>query len=196
MNIDKKKLLMLWAENKDGLKKPREHGERLIKSEYKYWHSMFPTVLTHNVSENISEDTVFNCKHPKEYIEKTYGWADNIEGRECSLCGGSQTKSINYNKPNWWPKYIFFPKIKKPWGKKWIVHGRRHLISFELGWNEDLVLAIAKTNDYTLSQAILIAATSCERCMNSLAHKYGLTWGYPEYSDEWKEAKTSCEFCK
>ena len=62
-------------------------------------------------------------------------------------------------------------------------------------WSEDLVLAMANSNDYTLSQSILIAANACERCMNSLAHKYGLDWGYPEYGEEWQRTNTCCEFC-
>ena len=62
-------------------------------------------------------------------------------------------------------------------------------------WSEDLVLAMANSKDYTLSQSILIAANACERCMNSLAHKYGINWGYSEYGEEWKKSNTCCEFC-
>lgn len=62
-------------------------------------------------------------------------------------------------------------------------------------WPEDLVMAMANSGDYTLSESILIAAQSCERCMNALAHKYGLDWGYPEGSEEWQKCGTSCQFC-
>ena len=48
---------------------------------------------------------------------------------------------------------------------------------------------------YTLEQAILIAARSCERCVNALAHAYGLLWGYPEHGPEWKASIASCAFC-
>lgn len=63
------------------------------------------------------------------------------------------------------------------------------------GWSEDLVLAMTNSGDYSLSESILIAAQSCERCMNALAYKYGLDWGYPEGSEEWEKCGTSCDFC-
>ena len=64
------------------------------------------------------------------------------------------------------------------------------------GWSDDLALSIANNSEYSLSEAIIISATSCERCMNSLAHKYGLDWGYEEYSEEWQKTGTSCSFCE
>lgn len=71
------------------------------------------------------------------------------------------------------------------------------------GWSEDLVLAMAtKPRDiwrisepYRLSEAILIAASACERCMNALAHRYGLPWGYHEESEEYLQSRTRCGFC-
>jgi len=61
---------------------------------------------------------------------------------------------------------------------------------------QDLVLAMANSKDFTLNEAILITANCCEKCMNSLAHMYGLSWGYPEYGEEWKKTGTSCEYCE
>lgn len=79
------------------------------------------------------------------------------------------------------------------------------------GWSRDLGLALARSSvrervmslvrghvwnkNYKMGDAILIAANACERCMNSLAHQYGLSWGYKEHSNEWCEAGTSCNFC-
>lgn len=73
-------------------------------------------------------------------------------------------------------------------------------------WSEDLVLAMATKpretspgvveGPYKLSEAILIAAHACERCMNALAQRYGLDWGYPEFSEGWVESGTECQFCK
>ena len=57
-------------------------------------------------------------------------------------------------------------------------------------------MAIANSGDYSLTEAIIIAATSCERCMNVLALKYGLNWGYEEGSEEWEKVGTSCQFCE
>ena len=74
--------------------------------------------------------------------------------------------------------------------------GSRKVYSGTSSWPEDLVLAIANSGDYSLSASIIIAATSCERCMNVLAHKYGLDWGYAEGSEEWRKTNTSCQFCE
>lgn len=63
-------------------------------------------------------------------------------------------------------------------------------------WPEDLVLAMANSGNYSLSESILIAASSCERCLNALCHKYGLDNGYPEGSEEWKKCGTVCDFCE
>lgn len=67
-------------------------------------------------------------------------------------------------------------------------------------WSEDLVLAMATGANggrkFKLSDAILIGSQSCERCMNALAHHYGLPWGYPEGSDQWKKCNTQCEMCR
>ena len=64
------------------------------------------------------------------------------------------------------------------------------------GWQEDLVLALAVSKNWTLGEAILIAANSCERCMNAMAYEYGLIWGYAIYSEEWHQTNTQCNFCK
>lgn len=70
------------------------------------------------------------------------------------------------------------------------------LMRGEMGWSEDLVLAMANTGKWQLSTAILIAANGCERCVNALAHQHGCSWGYPEYSDAWHRSRTRCCFCK
>ena len=65
----------------------------------------------------------------------------------------------------------------------------------ESTWNVDLVGAMFKSGDYGLYEAILIAGICCERCMNALLYRY-LDEGYLEYSQEWLESRTECEFCK
>ena len=63
--------------------------------------------------------------------------------------------------------------------------------------NEKIILAMANSGDYTLSEAIYVYATSCERCTNVLAYKYlNGEDGYAEYSEEWKKCNTSCRYCK
>jgi hypothetical protein len=65
-----------------------------------------------------------------------------------------------------------------------------------IGWPQDLVLAMVNKDDYSLSDAILIAAHLCEGCMNVMADKYGIEWGYAYGSDEHKRCGTSCAFCQ
>ena len=199
MIIEKSKLLTLWMEDEEGQKHIPDFDEpptNKYNSGFIYQHSMLPTTLRHNILKIVVPAEVEQCKHPKSHIKKTGGWVDGIEGRECQLCNGTQVKPMNHERPKWWPMSIWWPKIKKRWPKKWAAEGSRQIMAFESGWQEDLVLSMANTGDYTLSESILISATSCERCMNSLAHKYGLKWGYPEYSEEWEKTNTSCHFCE
>ncbi len=70
------------------------------------------------------------------------------------------------------------------------------VISFRSGWSEDLAVEIFQKTTFTLRESIFISAMSCERCINSLASEYGLTWGYPKYSKDWHKCGTSCKFCE
>ncbi len=64
------------------------------------------------------------------------------------------------------------------------------------GGNEPLILAMANSGDFTLSEAICVYASACERCANVLAYKYlNGKDGYPEFSEEWAKTNTSCDFC-
>lgn len=73
----------------------------------------------------------------------------------------------------------------------------KHLMTGESTWNERVVLAMANSGDYTLSEAIYIYATACERCINVLWHKYvGEDEGYEEGSEEWNNCNTRCIFCE
>lgn len=49
---------------------------------------------------------------------------------------------------------------------------------------------------YEFDMAVFLAAETCERCMNSLAHRHGLRWGYREFSDEWHSSGTTCTRCE
>ena len=63
--------------------------------------------------------------------------------------------------------------------------------------NEEIILAMANSGDYTLSEAIYVYAKACERCANALAYKYlNGADGYEEYSEEWKKCNTSCRWCE
>ena len=63
--------------------------------------------------------------------------------------------------------------------------------------NQDVILAMANSGEYTLVEAIALYASCCERCMNALAYEYlDGQEGYEEYSDEWKKCNTVCRYCK
>ena len=67
-------------------------------------------------------------------------------------------------------------------------------------FSEKLVVAVVRSGDYGLADAILIGAESCERCMNALLHKYQdhgdyEDKGYPEDSEEYRGSRTRCAFC-
>lgn len=178
MLIKKEHLKTLWYEDKDGNCLGEVNFNNPVNKNAKYQISRFPNQLTTSHLELIKQSDVDKCNHPRKYVVPTYGWIDGIIGRKCNLCGGTQTK-----------------KKWHLWGKKWDSSHSREVFSTNSSWNEDLVLAIANSKDYTLSEAIIIAASSCERCMNSLAHKYGLDWGYAEHSEDWGKCGTSCQFC-
>lgn len=88
----------------------------------------------------------------------------------------------------------------QPWGSKWD-EGTRIIPLMDGhctigGGNQDVILAMANSGDFTLAEALVVWASSCERCMNVLAHKYtdGKD-GYEEYSEEWRKCGTVCDFC-
>lgn len=65
------------------------------------------------------------------------------------------------------------------------------------GGNQDVILAMVNSGDYTLAEAMALYASCCERCANVLAYKYlNGKDGYEEYSDEWKKCNTVCRYCK
>ena len=65
------------------------------------------------------------------------------------------------------------------------------------GGNEAVIIAMANSGDFTLSEALAVYANVCERCSNVLAYKYlNGADGYPEFSEEWKKCGTVCECCK
>lgn len=49
---------------------------------------------------------------------------------------------------------------------------------------------------YEPKMAVFLAAETCERCTNALAHRHGLDRGYREGSDEWHRAGTLCHRCE
>ncbi len=180
MLIKKEHLDTLWYEDKDGNKLPCCDFDKPYETpeDARYQISRFPNTLSTSHLKLISQKEADKCRHPRKYVVPTWGWIDGIVGRKCKMCGGTQTK-----------------KKWRPWPRKWNGYGSRNIMTANCSWSEDLVLKIANSGDYTLGEAIIISASSCERCMNALAHKYGLDWGYEEGSEDWEKCGTSCRFC-
>ena len=89
---------------------------------------------------------------------------------------------------------IIGKRVKKKIGKTF-----RDICTFNTTYRSgsDCIVAMVNSGDYTLEQAIWVYANSCERCMNALCFKYlNGKDGYAEYSAEWLECNTECDFCK
>lgn len=196
MNINTSQLHTLWLENAEGDvwlypdgEPPGSEPEGFI-----YQHSKFPCRLTHTILRGVLREEVDACDHPAADVRKTYGWIDGMEGRECARCSGTQVKAE-----------------AEPWPEAWDAHGSRQLMAGSSGYPRELALALARPSirdrlraalrgyfrlpAYPLDVAIRIAADACERCLNSLLHRYGQGDGYREFSAQWHKARTSCEFC-
>jgi hypothetical protein len=180
-NIEKDKLRTLWYENEDGdiFVPDFDEGPDEIPEGFHYQVSQFPNDLVMTMLYIVPQDRVDACPHSEDQIFPTDGWIDGVEGRECKECGGSQVKDTD-----------------EEWPGEWDGGGCQEILRGNSGWPEDLVLAIANSGDFTLSEAVLISANSCERCLNALYFDYGLDDGYEEGSEEWQNCNTECEFCK
>ena len=63
--------------------------------------------------------------------------------------------------------------------------------------SEKTAIAMVNSGDYTLREALYILANCCERCSNVLEHRYlGAEYGYPDGSEEYRHAGTTCDFCE
>lgn len=183
MNIDKSKLLTIWYEdeNQHIIPSDPDSVEYYDKSAVTK-HVRFPCMIVEDVSLYHFQEDVDKCNHPDDQIVPTTGWIDGVEGRKCKLCNGTQIR-----------------KVGEEWPSKWDVEALTPLIAFRTTWNDILVLAMANSGDFTLHDAIIVATTACERCVNALCNKYlpnNKNNGYPEFSDEWKASGMHCDFCK
>jgi len=180
IDTSKEALPILWMENEEGDRwVPKLDGSDDAAPEgFIYQVSRFPTQLETNYLKMTQRDEVDACDHPEKYRKQDLGIIDTMEGETCQKCGGYRSRNKG-----------------EPWPEQWDAHGSQQMMSMNQGWSEDLALALVKKG-LTLSEAILVAASSCERCMNTLAHECGLDWGYPHKSEEWQKCGTSCRFCE
>ena len=188
------KIPTLWFEN--------EAGDRWIYDAatneapppgFIYQHSRFPNILQTNVSRMVRQEEVDACPHTN--TKPDLGLVEGFEGRECLNCNGTQTK----DKGTAWPE-------------KWKAEGSRGFFVSDSSWPTDLVLAMVRPTRkelrvaierfgdeprlFDMNDAIVLASTSCERCLNSLLWRYGLDDGYPPFSEEWYKCNTKCSICE
>lgn len=183
----------IWYEN--------EAGDEWVPPEmivpppegFVFMHSMFPAQLVESISRLVRQEDIDVCSHSDIVVDT--GLIDGLEGRICRVCGGSQTKPIG-----------------EPWPSQWNGGGgSKHVMEMTSSYNSDLVLALTRPTPeemqkalkrghriqpVSFERAILLAANSCERCLNVLLYRCGLDDGYEEGSDEWVRCGTSCDFCK
>lgn len=187
----------LWYENEAGDRWPVDlHDPTASPPEgFVYQWSRFPTVLRETCNRSILQADVDACDHPGGMLRPDLGLIEGLEGRECMKCRGSQVKDAG-----------------APWPVQWDAHGSRDVMSGDSSWPDDLVLAMVRPSPeemcvalerhgeeprlFGMDDAIILAASSCERCLNALLWRYGLDDGYPPYSEGWDKAGTSCEICK
>jgi len=169
----------LWYENEAGEKWLPDMKDPLAEAPdgFKYQVSRFPTQLNTNWLKIVQADEVEACDHPEDWIRVDHGLIDGVEGQTCDKCGGYRSRKVGEE----WPK--------------WEAYGSKDFMSGSSGWSEDLALALVKEG-FTLQNAIIVAASACERCMNVLAHECGLDWGYPEGSEDYNKCGTSCALCE
>lgn len=187
MKIDKKKLKMgIWYEDENGnrIESMNDYPEPATKVGVRTYHVCFPMEITEKIYSYHDEKEKKGCKHKRKWWKKDRDLIKGYKGHVCTACGCSQVRK-------WW----------QLWGRKWDEGTSiTPLIDFNTsigGGNQDVVLAMANSGDYTLAEALTVFANSCERCMNVLTYKYldGKD-GYAEYSEEWKKCNTVCDFCK
>lgn len=183
MNINKSKLKKgLWYEDKDGNYIP--YGDLgKTPSEAVSCCSCFPLEITTHI--RVFYDNKDSCRHPLKYRKRTDGWVKGIKGCKCTCCGKEKVGKSKIP--------FMFMKWENGASSKPLMTSNVNIG----GGNEDVILAMANSGDYTLSEALVIYASACERCANALAYKYlNGKDGYEEMSDEWKKCGTVCDFCR
>lgn len=216
MNLDDN-LYIIWFENEQGHRWVPDlagNGPPATKKpeEFYMMYSEHPHVVNKDISVGARRSEVDACAHDGK-MRPDLGLIDGFKGRYCTKCGGYQSC-----------------KEDEPWPDAWDASHSHHLASGGNTYMESLVLAMTRPTEaerqlavarelertekvgekiegplypkaYPLRDAVLIAARSCERCLNALLWRYGCGGdggdaGYPEYSEAWKKAGTACIFCE
>lgn len=193
----------LWFENEAGdvwvpwfghvppLPAPESDEDMAPPPGFNYQFSRFPRELTENVLRLITQEDVDACAHEEVVLD--HGLIEGYEGRICRSCGGRQVR-----------------KVGEPW-PPWTGSGSKSVATGHSSYPVDLVLAMTRPTPQEIEtatrrghiirplsfeRAVLLAATSCERCLNVLCWRHGLNDGYEEGSPEWEKTRTSCQLCE
>jgi hypothetical protein len=142
-----------------------------------YQHSRFAWQVTHRILRLTQDNEVADCDHPEQHIRPTGGWIDGIRGRRCVACQGTQSGATG-----------------EPWPEEWDAQGSEQIMAGNMGWSTEIVHELVK-HGHDVADAILFSAIACERCMNVMAWRVGLPWGYRPDSEDAKKAGTTCEIC-
>lgn len=191
------KLPTLWYENEAGDRWEVSPTDPYVEPPegFIYQHSRFPHVLRETVLRMVQQSEVDACDHPADMMKPDLGLIEGLEGRECLKCHGTQVKDAG-----------------APWPAQWEAYGSREILTGESTWPDELVLAMVRPSPAEMvlalerhgseprllgmNDAIILAATSCERCLNGLLWRYGCNDGYPPYSEQWNKTNTKCAICE
>lgn len=201
VNIDAE-LPTIWLENEAGdvwipwfgHTPPREPNDNERPPPgFNLQFSRFPRELTETVLRTITQEDIDACPHTEAVID--HGLIEGLEGRICRSCGGRQVRNVG-----------------EPWPAAWSGAGSsRHVMTGRSSYPVDLVLAMTRPTPeeikialgrghqirpVSFERAVLLASTTCERCLNVLCWQYGLDDGYEEGSPEWQRTRTRCKFCE
>lgn len=217
MRIASEYLEQLWFENEDGKRFiPPLDGDMPpdIPEGFIYQHAQFVTYLKEEVSVTITPERVAACDHPEDMMLKDADIIDSHEGRKCRKCGGYQQKLKGEPWSEDWDSGHSSPlgAVNRSWMPELVLAmtrpTRREMEKQLTRWESSQSVLVGAAGPrqtapplFDLEYAIIIAATACERCMNALGWTYGVKFtendeGYPELSDKWKAAGTSCHFCE
>lgn len=110
--------------------------------------------------------------------------------------GGEWGKAIKSGKGKYY-------NVRFPFELRTFIHRLTEDGSEEVGssggtFDGNLVVAIVNSGDYDYNQSVILAADSCERCLNVLLNRYigDRDHGYEEFSEGWKKSGTQCRHCE
>jgi hypothetical protein len=188
---------------------------------YVYQHAQLTGRVDHDVLKIVQRAEVDTCPHPE--VRPDNGLIEGLKGRRCTHCGGYQCVPTDREWPPIWDASgsILLASMSsgftgnlvlamvRPTEAERELALERSVQKSVIGFVRSDYAAVtgAKVGDtavirgpapklYSIYDAMLIAARSCEGCMNVLLWRYGCNDGYPEGSDEHKRAGTSCLFCR